>query len=158
MDKKNIFREKSLEQIRSPDQLEDYLKISSPGVWMTLTAILLLLAGFCIWGFFGKLDMGMEVLALSQKDKVFLFVKVEDAGRVQPGQLVQAGDRELRVSRVIPEPARAGKVLTDYHCHVGELEESQWICAVEAEGTLPEGAHRVRIILESRKPASFLTE
>ena len=34
-----IFRKKSLERIASPDKLDDYLKVTSPSVWVILAAL-----------------------------------------------------------------------------------------------------------------------
>ena len=36
--KQGIFREKSLEAVENPEQLNDYLKVTSPGVWIVLGA------------------------------------------------------------------------------------------------------------------------
>ena len=33
-DKSKLFREKNLERLESPEQLNDYLRVTSPGVWM----------------------------------------------------------------------------------------------------------------------------
>ena len=38
-----IFREKSLEQISSPEQMNDYLQVTNPAVWLVLVAVILLL-------------------------------------------------------------------------------------------------------------------
>ena len=43
-----IFRKKSLERISSPEALSDYLHVTSPSVWLILTAVILLLAGILI--------------------------------------------------------------------------------------------------------------
>ena len=50
---KNIFREKSLDRISSPEQLDDYIKVASPGVWMLLVACIVFLAGICAYVFLG---------------------------------------------------------------------------------------------------------
>ena len=34
----SIFREKSLKRISSPEQLNDYIKVSQPSVWIALAA------------------------------------------------------------------------------------------------------------------------
>ena len=41
----NLFRQKSLDRISSPEQLNDYIRVSTPSVWMVLIAIVILLAG-----------------------------------------------------------------------------------------------------------------
>lgn len=39
-----LFREKSLKYISSPEQINDYLKVTKPAVWGVLVAIIILLA------------------------------------------------------------------------------------------------------------------
>ena len=48
-----IFREKNMERINSPEEMNDYIKVASPGVWMVLLAIIFLLIGVVVWGIFG---------------------------------------------------------------------------------------------------------
>ena len=38
----SIFRKKSLDRISSPEQLNDYIRVSTPSVWMVLFAIIIL--------------------------------------------------------------------------------------------------------------------
>ncbi len=45
----SIFREKSLKRITSPEELGDYLRVTSPTVWLVLGAVILLLVGMLIW-------------------------------------------------------------------------------------------------------------
>ena len=41
--KSQIFRKSALDSISSPEQLTDYLKVTDPGVWIILAAVILLL-------------------------------------------------------------------------------------------------------------------
>ena len=41
-----LFRQKSLERIQSPEEMHDYMRVTSPRLWMILAAIVILLAGF----------------------------------------------------------------------------------------------------------------
>ncbi|MBQ9420511.1 MAG: hypothetical protein IJU30_01970 [Lachnospiraceae bacterium] len=52
----SIFRKKSLEQISSPEELNDYLHVTGPSVWLVLTAVILLLAGMLIWSSVASFD------------------------------------------------------------------------------------------------------
>ena len=56
-EKTKLFREKNLERLESPEQLNDYLRVTSPGVWMILSAVVLLLIGVFIWGVFGRIKL-----------------------------------------------------------------------------------------------------
>jgi len=56
----SVFRKKSLERISSPEQLNDYIRVSTPSLWIALIATLLLLAGAIIWGILGSIDIHNE--------------------------------------------------------------------------------------------------
>lgn len=51
-----VFREKNMERINSPEEMNDYIKVASPGVWMVLLAIIFLLIGTLVWGIFGTVE------------------------------------------------------------------------------------------------------
>ena len=62
-----IFREKSLNKVTSPEQLDDYIKVTTPSVWFILFALLLVIVGAVVWGIFGEITVdtgsGVETLA-----------------------------------------------------------------------------------------------
>ena len=60
----NLFREKSLQRISSPEQLNTYVRVSTPSVWLLLSAIVVLLIGICVWGVFGHMDTVLSVAAI----------------------------------------------------------------------------------------------
>lgn len=53
---KQLFRQKSLDHISSPEQLHDYMRVTSPRLWMVMGAIVLLLIGFIIYASTAKLE------------------------------------------------------------------------------------------------------
>ena len=60
MEEKSIFREKSLERVTSPEQLNDYIKVTTPSVWLILIATLVLIVGTLFWAVFGKIRVNTE--------------------------------------------------------------------------------------------------
>ena len=54
---KGIFRQKSIDKVSSPEKLDDYIKVTTPSVWITLVAIVALLVGVAVWGVFGELTV-----------------------------------------------------------------------------------------------------
>ena len=50
-----LFRKESMDHISSPEQLHDYMRVTSPRLWMVLTAILALIVGFLVYA--GTLTM-----------------------------------------------------------------------------------------------------
>ena len=51
-----LFRKKSLERISSPEQLDDYIKVTSVPVWIVLLAIVVILSGMLAWASFGTVE------------------------------------------------------------------------------------------------------
>lgn len=51
-----LFRKEALDRISSPEQLKDYLKVTNPGVWLVLTAVIVLLAGVFVWSATGNME------------------------------------------------------------------------------------------------------
>lgn len=51
-----IFRQKALERITAPEQLTDYLRVTSPGIWTLFAAIIILLGGLLVWSTVGTLE------------------------------------------------------------------------------------------------------
>lgn len=45
------------DRISSPEKLDDYIRVTTPSVWITLGAIVLVLVGAIVWGIFGELTI-----------------------------------------------------------------------------------------------------
>lgn len=56
-EKKSIFREKSMDRVNGPESLNDYIRVTSPSVWIALLALLILLAGMLTWSILGKIKV-----------------------------------------------------------------------------------------------------
>ena len=67
MESKSIFREKSIERVSSPEQLNDYIKVTTPSIWVILLAVAVLLIGLLVWSIFGEIRVntaqGVEIMS-----------------------------------------------------------------------------------------------
>lgn len=96
-----LFRKKSLDRITSPEQLDEYLHVTSPSVWILLAAAILLLAGLLFWGSFITLNSYAEGTGRVEGGR--MTVSFEDpvvASHVKEGMIVSAGDTESRITGV----------------------------------------------------------
>lgn len=57
---RSIFRQKSLDQINGPEELKDYVRVTTPSVWIVLTAVTLLVIGILGWCLFGTVAVHEE--------------------------------------------------------------------------------------------------
>ncbi len=53
----DLFRQKSIEKISSPEQLDDYIRVTSPSVVLVIAAIILILLGMLAWGILGRVPV-----------------------------------------------------------------------------------------------------
>ena len=58
-----LFREKSLNRISSPEELHDYMRVTSPKLWMILGAIAALLIGFIAYASTAKMENTLPIKA-----------------------------------------------------------------------------------------------
>ena len=73
-EKTKLFREKNLERLESPEQLNDYLRVTSPGVWMILSAVVLLLIGVFVWAVFGKIEATTQAVVVTENGESICIV------------------------------------------------------------------------------------
>ena len=52
----SIFRQKSMDRVSSPEQRNDYIRVTTPSVWLVLAAVILLLVGMLAWSVFGTVE------------------------------------------------------------------------------------------------------
>lgn len=56
----NLFRKKSIDRMSSPEQLNDYIRVTSPSVWLILVALVVLLIGILAWSILGTVETHAE--------------------------------------------------------------------------------------------------
>ncbi len=96
-----IFREKSLKRITSPEELGDYLRVTSPSVWMILAAVILLLVGVLFWSATYPIDSFNPGPAKVEDGSLRLLFDDEPiAQTVQTGMTVKVGETESTISGV----------------------------------------------------------
>lgn len=52
----SIFRQKSIDRVSSPEQLNDYIRVTTPSVWLVLLALVILLLGMLAWSILGTVE------------------------------------------------------------------------------------------------------
>lgn len=159
-----IFRKKSLERIASPDKLDDYLKVSSPSIWLILLALVLALIAAGAWCFFGKMPTTMAGVGIQSGTETLCFIPAEEGSSVEIGMQVQFTSGETAgpvIGKVeeVSEPIPAGEAAENAGAAWLSLP-AQWVCVVtvrldnetQREGTV----YNTQIILDERRPVDLL--
>ena len=137
MDQKSLFRKSSMESISSPEQLTDYLRVTSPTVWVVMAVIILLLVGMLIWSSVAQIDSYAAGTAQVQDGRMLVvFDDSELARNVQAGMAVTIGE----TSSVIDS--------------VGITEGGALFAA--ADTTLADGSYPARVIFRQTQVLSLL--
>ncbi len=135
-----IFRQKSIDRISSPEELNNYLRVTTPGIWMVLSAVVILLIGMIVWASVGKLETKAEAIVESKNGDLTVIVTGSRAEKIKEGMIVnvdvKAEDNDAVLNSVsIDEYGRA----------VGS-----------AVLNIPDGKYRAEVVIESINPISFL--
>ena len=138
---KEIFRKKSLERVSSPEQLNDYIRVSNPSVWIILIAVIVLLAGVCVWGVFGRLETRLSAAAVAEGGEIVCYVRESEISRVETGMEVSAGGQTFSVQAIAEQPIAVDASFGEYFLHVGGLQAGEWVYAVTLNGTLADGIY-----------------
>ena len=96
-----LFKKEDLKRVSSPEQLNDYLHVTTPVTWIVLAAVVLILASLFIWSSVtavesyaaGEAEVRGGVLTLRFDD-------ADKAARVEVGMNVKVGERLAAVISV----------------------------------------------------------
>ena len=157
MAEKKLFRSKSLEKISSPEQLNDYISVTTPAVWMLLSGIILILIGAVVWGIFGELDTRLTVPAIVHDNMAELYVKADDVSSIELYQDVEIEDYEGIVLSLGNESIKAEEVLGDLILTEVGYDDGDIVYSIGAGVDAPDGIYIADIIVDTVSPMSFLT-
>ena len=161
---KGLFRQKSIERISSPEQLHDYMRVTSPKLWMILGAILALLAGFIVYASMTTMENTMPIKVMvehyevpetdeetgevaaegRQEDYAFVYADLPMAyqDQVKPGMVVRIGEEEGRINLITT---------------MEETDTVSLFINMEHEYIpLKDGEYDATLVLEKTTPISFL--
>lgn len=154
--RESIFRKKSLDKVSSPEQLNEYIRASSPGVWTILAAIAVLLLGICVWGAFGRLDTIVPALVVCEDGTTRCYITRQDYSSIAVGMPVRVNGQERTITTIARLPEEVSESLSVYIQHTGQLQGADWVYTVQLDEGVEEGAYAAQIVTESIAPASFL--
>ena len=133
-----IFRKKSLDKVKSPESLDDYIRVSNPGVWLLLISVIVLLIGACVWGAFGHIDSTVPGTVRMENGQAVCEISEENISSIKVGQTVKFENREAVIETV------------------GNKTDDGYVCTLSNISGLADGFYEGNIIVESYKPLSFI--
>ena len=156
MANETVFRDKSIERISSPEQLNDYVRLTDPGVWFVVAAIMIILVGTVIFGVTGHIDSSVPGVCISDGSGAVCLVKSKYGDRFTDDMHVQVNSAEYSVLLKNTKPVSIDQTIDSYALFAGDMELSEWVYEIEVEGDVPEGIYEARLVTERISPLSFI--
>jgi hypothetical protein len=161
-----LFRKESLAGISSPEQLNDYIKVSNPSIWMVIAALFILLAAVLVWGITGTLPTTVQVRGVVSGGNAVCYVEEKDAGTIAAGQAVQASAENGssvngHVAAVGAVPLSASEIASELKSDYINQQLTKGGFAVKVTVALDSGVPdgtllNLGIVTDSMKPIDFL--
>lgn len=161
-----LFNKSSMERISSPEKLNDYIQVVTPGIWLTLAAALLLLASVCIWGFCGSISTAFTVKGLAMNGELVCFLNAGDDLDIREGMKASvSGDMaEAALGEVggisatpLSYAEAANGIKSEYAVYALGLADWNIKLVIETDAPLTEGAiYTVSITTESLRPVDLM--
>ena len=132
----SIFNKAATERLRSPDDLDKYVRVTNPSVWAILGACFTLVLGLLAWGIFGTVSTSINTLGARVDDQVVCFLSAEDMTKLEVNDEVIVSGEHMKVSgrsKVPVSREEAGLLLqSDYL--LSSLMKDDWAYVVYISG------------------------
>ena len=153
-----LFRKKSIDRISSPEALHDYMRVTSPRLWMILAAVVLLLAGFIIYASTANMENAIPVKVRLER---YHLDANEETGDQERDVTIVTSDLPLDQMNEIKAGMKLRLGKEEGHVawiFTGEGEEHVTVTYEMDHGFIPmdDGEYDGELILESTTPISFL--
>lgn len=151
----NIFRQKNIDRINSPESLNDYVKVTNPSVWIVLIGVVVLIIGAIVFGTVGKVDTNVLAAVEVDNGRATVYVDEMDIDKINVGMNVKI-DGEYYAIVSIAERAIKASDIDDYVLHKGAMESSKWVYPLYADVAIKNGVYTATITVERVSPISYV--
>ena len=169
----NLFRKSSLERVSSPERLNDYIKITHPGIFGVLFGCLAILIAVSLWGVYGNIPDSVNTVGVIFPQNGVTTVIPTISGRisdmrVKVGDYVEAGQiiaivpqeellkqiQELKSSEQPDQKLIADMISTYESCSVIVAPVSGIVLSAKAANETVSNMEAVASIVEQEKYAN----
>ncbi|MDO4188537.1 MAG: hypothetical protein Q4D29_06055 [Lachnospiraceae bacterium] len=155
----NIFREKAIDRIKSPDALDEYIKVANHGTWMCLVAILVFVVGGIIFSIFGNLESKVPTAVVVSDNDAVCYLCDEKIQYVSDDMWVEIGNVRYKLGEHSSEmkKLRVDDEDDEKLLYIMGNEADGWYYSYPFEVSgLEEGTYKGEMIIDSVRPISFL--
>ena len=97
----SLFRKKTVDKISSPEQLTEYLKVTSPRMWIILAAVIMVLLAVIVWGILGRMETVKDVKVIVTAGQAQIVTV--DGTVIEEGMTVRIDGQEFTVNGTVSD-------------------------------------------------------
>jgi hypothetical protein len=155
--RESLFRNKSLEQFTAPEQLNDYIRVSRPSVFLIMLAIISFLVGLIIWGYYGTIESHIDMQAYCDAEIVTGYVDVTNGtDQITSKSQLLIGETRYKI-RTVSNTNAAREILSPEQLARYGISENALVIGIVADGEgLPDGMYDARIIVAEIRPIDLI--
>ena len=159
----SLFTQKAQSKLRSPDDLDEYVRLTNPSVWIVLAACAILMIGMFAWGFFGTAQTSVGAVATCAQGEVVAFLSADAASKLSVGDPANVDGELMEVASVgdVPLSRLEAYEIVGSDYLASTLVQDDWTYLVtfkgEGETTFAEGVPlAVNVTTENISPLSVV--
>ncbi len=152
----SLFRAKNIERIESPESMNDYLQVTSPGIWIVLITVIIFLIGVCIWGVFGHIDSTTKVAVVATEDESLCLVPEDALKSAIDNRSIKIGNEDYELAPSTLNPEIISESTNIYWLLAGDLSIGDIVYKIPLSAHIPEGVYSGIIVTETLSPLSLL--
>ena len=153
---------KVLERLQSPDDLDRYLRMTTPGVWISVIACAAILLGIGAWAVFGSVSDHITLQGVAAMDGIVCFVDGDTALRIKEGDFAYVDGVPERVTHVeewaydADRHAEAGLTDLEIRQLAGDLEMVHPIMISDSRNLEFKKSVQVTITVDEKTPIAMI--
>lgn len=151
----NVFRKKSLEELDKHDELNAYLKVARPTIWISLSLILIILIGILTWGFLGKIEVKVIGAAEVKNNVLTNYIRKDSFKDVKENQTIKFNDKICTIIS-IDNPIQVTKDFNEYLKQKGEFLIGEYVYPCKANIECEDGYYITETITDIVAPLSYV--
>ncbi len=154
-----IFRQKSLNRISSPEELDGYLKVVNPGIWIVLGTIIVLLMGFIVVCTVGTVEDKDNVVAFVSNNEVTVYLNDQQTDKLTEDSVLRIEGNEQSITKSEGVPMCIDDKFDEYKIYYVKAQKGDWVTEYKGScNNLKDGMYDATVLYESFKPVNLLFE
>lgn len=153
---------KALERLQSPDDLDKYLRMTTPGIWISIIACIAILVGIAVWAVFGSVSDHIKLKGVASLDGIVCLVDSDTALRIKEGDFAYVDGAPETVTDVdewaydISEYRNEGLTDLEIRLLAGDIKKAHPIIISDSQHLDLKKNVQVTITVEQKTPLSMI--